>query len=208
MREDVPASRIAHWLREARYFALDARRARGRRHAPAWWEQQYRAGRWEYLDGASELAHYMVIVGYILHFHPAPAILDVGCGHGRLFELLGRHIHAGYLGIDIAPEAVRQARERVPGGARFVVSDFEQFAPSEQFDVIVFNESLYYAPEPVALLEKYSRALTTNGVLVVSMCHNWWQAPIWSAVARRFAVLHSTEIRNEHGQTWHVRALR
>lgn len=204
----MTAGRIAHWLREARYFALHARRGRGRRHAADWWERQYRNGRWRYLDSASELAHYMVIVGYVQHFHSAPAILDVGCGHGRLFQLIGRHPYGSYLGIDIAGEAVRQAREYAAPRAEFVVADFEQYVPSARFDVIVFNESLYYAPEPAPLLERYAGALSDNGVIVVSMCHNWWQAPIWDAVARRFAVLHSTELTNERRQTWRVKVIR
>lgn len=203
----VSAGRFAHWLREARYFALYARRGYGRRHQPDWWERQYRAGHWAYLDSAAELAHYMVIVGYAQQFHPAPAILDVGCGHGRLYELIQRHPHDSYLGIDIAPEAVRQARERASPRAEFVVADFERYVPPSRYDVIVFNESLYYAPEPVAMLEQYAKALTGSGVMVVSMCHNWWQAPIWSAIARRFAILHSTEVRNEHRQRWRIGVL-
>lgn len=150
----------------------------------------------------------MVIVGYTQHFHPAPAILDVGCGHGRLVELLERHPHSSYLGIDIAAEAVRQARSRASPRAEFVIADFERYAPASRYDVIVFNESLYYAPEPVALLERYAQALTPDGVMVVSMCHNWWQAPIWNAIARRFAVLHSTEVGNESRQRWRVSVLR
>jgi trans-aconitate methyltransferase len=44
-------------------------------------------------------------------------VVDFGCGPGHLAELLARrgYPREHYLGIDFSAEAVRQARERVPG---------------------------------------------------------------------------------------------
>ena len=198
---------VSHWLSEAHYFVFRARRGMGRRYPTERWEREYRAGRWRRLDAPSELPHYLLVLGYAQQFHRAPAVLDVGCGHGRLFELLRRFPHSRYVGLDVSAEAVRQASRMASERAEFIVADFEEYVPPGRFDVIVFNESLYYTPQPSETLQRYAAALTSNGVIIVSMCHNWWQAPIWTVIERRFRVLHAAEVTNERRQRWHVRVL-
>src|SRR6266566_1558759 len=48
------------------------------------WNAQYESGRWTYLGRLSELSRYSVLVGYMVHFKPGGAVLDVGCGEGIL----------------------------------------------------------------------------------------------------------------------------
>ena len=54
--------------------------------------KQYQDGVWDFLDSTGEMPNYMVTVGYVQHFakslKDAPRILDLGCGHGNLTELL------------------------------------------------------------------------------------------------------------------------
>ena len=38
-----------------------------------------------------------------------------------------------------------------------------------RWDCVVFNEVLYYAPSPLALLDKYSRLLEPGGIVIVSI---------------------------------------
>ena len=51
-----------------------------------------------------------------------------------------------YVGVDLSEEAIAKARTRIAqtpnSSASFVVADALGYAPSEQFDVIIFNESL------------------------------------------------------------------
>jgi 2-polyprenyl-3-methyl-5-hydroxy-6-metoxy-1,4-benzoquinol methylase len=189
-------------------FALAGLRGRGMREPRSLWEEQYRSGQWNYLDSASEIAHYMVIVGYVQHFSPNPAILDVGCGHGRLFQLLHRYPFKKYLGVDFSADAIRRAQSLTSDGARFERVDFQQFVPADRYDAIIFNESIYYAPRPEKLLRRYMSALTSDGVMIVSMCQNRWQGPIWSSLQSAAEVVHSTAVTSEKDLTWHVRVLR
>ena len=189
-------------------LALAGLRGRGLPEPRALWEEQYRVGVWEYLDSASEIAHYMVIVGYVQHFCANPAILDVGCGHGRLFELLHRYPFKSYLGVDFSAEAIQRAQVAATGGAQFERVDFEKFVPPSRYDVIVFNESIYYAPRPEEVLSRYMSALTPDGVMIVSMCQNRWQGSIWTALESVAEIVHSTAVTNESDLTWHVRVLR
>ena len=52
------------------------------------------------------------------------------------------------------------------------------------------------------------RALTADGVMIVSMCQNRWQGSIWTALETVAELVHSTAVMNEQGLTWHVRVLR
>jgi 2-polyprenyl-3-methyl-5-hydroxy-6-metoxy-1,4-benzoquinol methylase len=189
-------------------FALAGLRGRGLPEPRSLWEEQYRSGFWNYLNDASEIAHYMVIVGYVQHFSANPTILDVGCGHGRLLQLLRPYPFKSYLGVDFSAEAIRRAQALASGGARFERVDFEDFVPAGRHDVIIFNESIYYAPRPEKLLRRYMTALTTDGVMIVSMCQNRWQGPIWTMLQSAAAIVHSTAVTSEKDLTWHVRVLR
>lgn len=189
-------------------FAFAGMRGRGYRESRAQWEEQYRSGHWSYLDSASEVARYMVIVGYVQQFCRNPAVLDVGCGHGRLLELLQPYPYRSYLGIDHSVECVEQAKSPARRDARFEQVDFEEFVPADRYDAIIFNESIYYAPRPAALLRQYARALTSDGIMIVSMCQNRWQRSIWTKLESAGEILHSTAMTSEKNLTWHIRVLR
>jgi 2-polyprenyl-3-methyl-5-hydroxy-6-metoxy-1,4-benzoquinol methylase len=198
---------VARLVHDAR-FAFSGVRGRGYPEARSRWEEEYRSGRWDYLDSASEVAHYMVIVGYVQQFCPTPAVLDVGCGHGRLFQLLKPYPYRSYLGIDHSAESIQQAQSLATRDARFQRADFEEFTPTERYDVIVFSESIYYTTQPATLLRRYASALRSGGVVIVSMCQNRWQGRIWTKLAAVAEIVHSTALTNERDLTWHVKVLR
>ena len=88
----------------------------------------YREGAWTHLNEIEEIGHYAVIVGYLRFYFDKPTVLDLGCGHGRLLQLLEPHFD-DYTGIDISSEAINSARHLNIAGAHFVVSRFENFGP-------------------------------------------------------------------------------
>lgn len=154
-----------------------------------------------------------MVAGY-LHGLPAPrgglAVLDVGCGTGRLAKLLASRPALRYLGIDWAPTALRRARGRRVPGARFRLADFETWVPGERYAAVVFCESANYARRPVATLRRFAGALTPRGVLVVSLYRDRrgrWRG-FWRRAARVFDVVEATVVRNRAGSTWDVRLLR
>src|SRR6202007_134851 len=53
----------------------------------------------------------------------------------------------------------------------FVCSDFLGYTPTQDFDVILFRESLYHVPHGrvLELLEKYSEHLKPGGVFIVRL---------------------------------------
>jgi len=172
------------------------------------WDRQYRDGTWEWLDSMDEFAHYMVVAGYVHYLFKSPTILDVGCGQGRLAELLAAFSITRYLGIDLSAEAIRQARRRMRTPARFRVADLNTWHPPGRFSVIVFCESLNYAVHPVSTLVRYARALERDGAIIVSLVRHRNHGRIWKNAARYFRTADSTTVINSKGATWDIRVLR
>jgi len=172
------------------------------------WDRQYRAGAWESLDSIDEFAHYMVIAGYVHYLFESPTILDVGCGQGRLVELLAAFSVKSYLGIDLSTEAIKQAQLREQHHTRFRVADLNEWNPTRRFSVIVFCESLNYAVHPVSTLLRYARTLERNGAIIVSLYRHRNHGRIWKNAERHFRTADSTTVINHKGQTWDIRVLR
>lgn len=179
----------------------------GRPLRPETWDRQYREGTLDFLDSLGELAHYAVTAGYVRFLFKSPTILDVGCGHGRLIELLEAFPFKSYVGIDLSPEAIRRARLRPRKNARFHVADLDEWEPAGSFTVIVFCESLNYAKHPVAALLRYARALEGNGAIIVSLYRHRNHGRIWRNIDRFFSTVDATSVRNRKRQTWNIRVL-
>lgn len=98
-------------------------------------------------------------------------VLDLGCNHGFFcFEALKRGAKE-VVGIDVDPSAIRAANERakqleLTDRIRFIHSDWDKFNEIE-FDLILLLSSLHYAKDQPKLLEKISKMLSKDGMLVL-----------------------------------------
>ena len=147
-----------------------ARRSDGLLQSAQTWEAQYAEGKWDYLGQLSELARFSILAGYICHLKPGGAVLDAGCGQGDLLRRLPSPCYSRYVGIDVSSTAISVARNQQNERSAFFAVDCDQYAPKEQFDVIVFNEVLMCLRDPLATVERYVRSLSYRGLLLVSMC--------------------------------------
>jgi hypothetical protein len=187
--------------------ALTPGDARGRPRAPGDWDADYRAGTWGFLGSDGEAAHYALIAGFVQRCGAAGRrLLDAGCGTGLLYELLKHTDLAAYDGIDISEEAIRQAADRVvTDRATFAVANFETAVPAVgDYDLVVFNESLYYAAQPAVTFGRYLGAVRPDGVLIVSMRRRRGNRRIRRALHSVSTPALSASVRNDHRQTWDV----
>lgn len=142
-----------------------------RMFAPEWirrlmWNREFRNGHWSHLDNTATDAVYPMLAKYL----QGGALLDLGCATGQTARELPKGSFSRYLGVDIATEAVEQARERTREGAEFTAGDIETFTPSFRCDVILFRETIYYIPTAArieAMLNRYWMHLTERGVFVI-----------------------------------------
>jgi 2-polyprenyl-3-methyl-5-hydroxy-6-metoxy-1,4-benzoquinol methylase len=183
--------------------------ATGRGDAPAEkgaWEEQYRRGGWAFMRELDELARYAVIAAFAERLAPGGALLDVGAGEGLLVD----HLHAGryrrYLGLDLAEAAVAEAQARAAETVSFRAGDAEGEPPAGPWDVIVFNESVYYFRDPLATVARYEAELAPGGAFVVSTFRSRRADAIARALLRRYRLLEATVVSNRKG-SWVVRVL-
>ena len=141
------------------------------------WDTQFSKGHWDYLaKNAIERARSSVISGvFALSYAANGRLLDVGCGEGVLADYLTHKQRKQYLGIDVSKEAIKIASRR-RAGLQFLQADALTYVPPDgvTYDVIVFNEMLYYTDHK-EILKKYSAKefLSKNGILVISI----WYTP-------------------------------
>jgi SAM-dependent methyltransferase len=109
-----------------------------------------------------------------------------------LFEHFKRLGYIRYVGVDISDVAIEKLRPYNNHCTDFSQGDGDVYDPVGHFDVIVFNESLFYLRDPVRSLKRYAEALKPGGLFIVSN---------YTASRRSLAVLHDAkqafEILNE-----------
>ena len=115
-----------------------------------------------------ERARYWTLIGYMDTFRRGGEYLDVGCGDGVLFEQFKPLGYQRYVGIDISDVAIEKLRLYNNDRTNFSQADADVHEPADRFDVIVFNESLYYLRDPVRSLRRYAQSLKPGGCIIVS----------------------------------------
>jgi ubiquinone/menaquinone biosynthesis C-methylase UbiE len=120
---------------------------------------------------------------------PTGRALDAACGTGRHAAHLVRLGHR-VVGVDLTPEMLARARDRVPG-AEFHTADLRNLpADDESFDVVVCGLALAHLPELDPAVRELARVLAPGGHLIVSVLHPFqallgWHAPFTGSDGRR-----------------------
>jgi len=136
------------------------------------WNTEYFTGRWSCLDATPDDCVYR----YIVKYANQGSILDLGCGAGNTGNELPEAAYQDLTGIDISDVAVEKAIERTQQFGRtsknhYAQGDIVAYQPTQQFDVILFRESIYYVPfsKIKGMLERYSSFLGNGGVFIVRL---------------------------------------
>jgi SAM-dependent methyltransferase len=96
-------------------------------------------------------------------------VLDAGCGVGYGAEMIARAGASRVVGVDLAPEAIATASERVGEVVDFQVGDVQDLPFAEgSFDLVVCFEVLEHLEDPEPAITALKGVLRDGGLLIVS----------------------------------------
>jgi SAM-dependent methyltransferase len=111
--------------------------------------------------------------------HSSPAVLDLGCGPGRVAEAVIDAGAATYLGVDLAPNMLALARERLDtlGSVELLEGDFLELDIRGEFDVVLALGLFDYLEEPARAAE-WMRAHCSSTLVASFTRRDWVKGPI------------------------------
>lgn len=172
------------------------------------WNDQYATGRWEYLKDLSEVHRNSIIAGCCQRLAAQPSVLDIGCGEGILQEMIAPW-YGSYVGIDLSQEAINKAQAKSDARTTFICADATTFAPQESYDIIVFNECLYYFPDPLQVARSLAKCVRPDGGhLIVSMYLTPTSLRIWRMLESSFQQHDAVHLSHHSGKEFDVRVFR
>ena len=136
------------------------------------WDKEFSGSKWNFIDNTVGDCVYPHLEKYAQN----GSILDLGCGPGNTANELAPNVYRSYIGVDISEAALAKAVKRTQENGRadknsFARADFLGYTPTQEFDVILFRESMYHVPygQVLKILEKYSKYLKKSGVFIVRL---------------------------------------
>ena len=124
---------------------------------------------WETVPAEAVPEHLTLRRAFLLpHVAPGDRVLDVGCGAGEFSAAL---LEAGAqpVAVDVAPEALRRARERVPAlDARLWREGQPLPAEDASFDVAWAGEVIEHVTDVAPWLSELRRVLRPRGTLLLT----------------------------------------
>lgn len=131
------------------------------------WDYKYKKGAWNYMGDEKE--RYNTIVNFIKQTGiNKPSILDLGCGYGALNQYLEQNDFGSALGIDISSCAIKMAKDKNYSQSDFLAINIHDFIPKQKFDIIIFNEVLYYLDNQLEIVSRFSEYLNDEGYFIFS----------------------------------------
>jgi SAM-dependent methyltransferase len=157
------------------------------------WDREFSRGRWDFLEETPDDCVYR----YIEKYARKGRILDLGCGSGSTGNELDASQYQEYVGVDVSGVAIERARRRTEENLRapknrYVQSDIVSYVPAQDFDVILFRDSIYYVSRAhiAAMLHRFSRHLSPGGVFIVRMSNGTEEyRPIADTIEHSFSVV-------------------
>jgi SAM-dependent methyltransferase len=111
-----------------------------------------------------------------------PRVLDVGCGSGRIGELVLEAGAARYVGVDFSEPMIELARQRLvryDDRIELIAKDFLDTDVQERFDAILAVGFFDYIPEPERFIQRMADVCEPGGAVVASFpAWSWLKGPI------------------------------
>ena len=129
---------------------------------------------------------------------PGAQVLDIATGTGWAAIAAAQHVGptGRVLGVDLAPELLERARQKVAAAGltqvEFREGDAERLDLGDQrFDVVLCASALFFIPDMLAALREWSRVLKPGGQVGFSGFGPTYDQPLgdlWNARLRQYGV--------------------
>ena len=168
--------------------------------------QQYTNNRWDQLRDLAELGRYSIIVGFSKYYAMGGTVLDLGCGEGILQEKYSPADYGHFTGVDFSEVAIENVKKKNIANTTWLVGDLNKLTIEGTYDVIIYNESLNYLPDPKQAVVKLFSNLAPDGVFIVSLVdkHGKEQTGLWQMLDSILAVQERSKVTNLEGNSWTV----
>jgi 2-polyprenyl-3-methyl-5-hydroxy-6-metoxy-1,4-benzoquinol methylase len=150
--------------------------------------EDYHEALWEAVLEGLEPVDFARRGGFLLgHVRAGERVLDMGCGEGRFAAELAR-IGARPVGIDVAAEPLRRARERHPElDLRQMSAEGAWPLEDASFDAVWAGEVIEHVADTAGWLSEARRVLRSGGSLLLSTPdHGRLRMLCWALAPRAF----------------------
>ena len=169
------------------------------------WDSQFAAGIWDrLLEGQPNTGEIARRIGeYAERKGGTIRVLDVGCGNGGLARLIVGNPRIEYVGTDISSSAIARAREAAPAGTFIEGSAAYPPERAGTFDIIVFNEILYYL-DPETVLANYRSCADPGTEVHISIVRSWRSRFLWRRIRHFVRISRFTAIAGYDKNRWDI----
>lgn len=169
------------------------------------WDREYATGRWDYFREPGEEARYKALLQFITQYLGGDrTILEIGCGEGILQARMAPGSYSRFLGIDISKVAVRRAARLSDQTTDYRAANMETYIPRGKYDLIIFNEVLYYSADPMRLMKRYAAFLRPGGLILASLNETKKSLEIMQTLEQEFGLVDQRISTYERG-AWHCK---
>lgn len=97
------------------------------------------------------------------------SLLDIGCGTGYLIDMLQRQKNALYCGLDLSPEMLKMAKQKLPQSVYLTEGSADSLPYEDNsFDVVTCIQSFHHYPKPEKSMSEAYRVLKPGGLYIIS----------------------------------------
>lgn len=162
-------------------------------------DDQFAKNKWDWLESLDELPRYSLLIGGHRYHNPGGSILDLGSGQGYLLKRFSPQDYSTYLAVDFSGAALAsiQTNDKISKAE----ADITKFVPTQKYDTIIFNESLYYVKNPLEVLKRYFDFVSPTGVIFVSI-HVRKNFPLIEEIQKSFEIEDYNTVSNRWNETW------
>lgn len=96
-------------------------------------------------------------------------LLDIGCGTGLLIDMLSKKCNAEFVGLDLSPKMLKEAKKKKIKNAKFVEGRSDELPfENNTFDIVTCSQSFHHYPETDKPLQEALRVLKPGGLYIIS----------------------------------------